>query len=442
MSIYRPPSRLHPVIGLGRLFGLTFAVIAPATSVFLTYGTAYERAGTGLFIGYLIAAVINLAIMCSYAEVGSRYPEAGGDYSLAARALGSGVGTVYTLLFALKGIMVPAVLALTQATYLALLWPTLPLVPIALVILALYVGIAFLDIGSSSRVVTAMVAIEAGVLGWFVLAALVSGHQPFSILIHPQMGAGPTTSPPATAALLAAAIPALYGLNGAQACLYYSEETQAPPRAFGTTVLTATLITIVIELVGVAVATLALPRVTIPMHGVLPLLPMLRQGPLGPWGTTVLILGIFLALLDTGIATTMSYGRIYFAIARDGQWPAPMNRWCLRLSARSVPYAAILLIGATNGLVILMAGSGFLIILTGSVLLLLYLGVALAGLVTRVRTGPPPYTMPLWPLPPLLAVAGLLVLALQVGPQELVILSGLLLVGIAAALGRSRHPSV
>lgn len=441
MSTYRPPDRLRPVIGLSRLFGLTFAVIAPATSVFLTYGAAYARAGTGVFLSYIIAAVVNVAIMFSYAEVGSRYPEAGGDYSLAARALGPSVGTIYTLLFALKGIMVPAVLALTQAAYLALLWPTLSLVPVALAILAIYIAIAFMDIGASSRVVTFMVLIEAGVFALFVAATLASGHQPLAVLIHPQRGEAPHATYPPLASLWAAAIPALYGLNGAQACLYYSEETNAGPRAFGTTVLTATLITICVELLGVLAATLALPSLGLPMHGVVPLLPMLHEGPLGPGGTRVLVLGIFIALLDTGIATTMSYGRIYFAIARDGQWPGPFNRWCLRLSARRIPYGAILLIGATNLLVILIAGSAFLIVLTGSVLLLLYLGVALAGMVTRIRTGPPPYTMPLWPIPPVVAVVGLLVLALQIGPRELFILSGLLLVGAAAAWGRAHRAS-
>ena len=63
----KPEGSLKPVLGLGRLIGVTFAVIAPASSVFLTYSTAYRIAGPTLIFSYAAGALLNLAVMFCYA---------------------------------------------------------------------------------------------------------------------------------------------------------------------------------------------------------------------------------------------------------------------------------------------------------------------------------------------------------------------------------------
>lgn len=435
-----PTNRLRPVIGLGRLIGVTFAVIAPSSSVFLTYGAAYARAGTGVVLGYAVGSALNLLVMLAYAEVGSVFPEAGGDYSLAARALGPRAAAVFAVLFGLKGVAIPALLALSAAAYFHVLLPV-PVSVLAMAALVLCVTLASLDLQTSSTLVNLMVAVEAAVFGLFLFTGLASLHQPWTVLLRPVVSRAGRLSPVAHPAVLAAATAAVYGLNGPQACLYYSEETRAEPRAFGRAILGAALATIAVELLGVVVTTLALPSLALDAHQAGPVAVIEAALAQRPWVRSLLVAGIGLALFDTGLATTMAYGRIFYAVARDGNWPRPINRYCLRVSPRGAPIGALLVLGTLNLLAISLSGVSFLVLLTGSVLLFIYLGIALAALTTRLKTDPVPFRMPGWPLPPLGAIAALFIVLTGVPRGELALALAALALGLIWAEVRVRSPA-
>lgn len=423
-------SPLAPVIGLGRLIGLTFAVIAPASSVFLTFGTAFQDAGTGIVLGYAAGSLLNLTMMLCYAEVGSRYPEAGGDYALAARALGRRVGSIYTVLFLVKGMAIPGLLALSTATYLHELWPSLPTMGLAFAIFSLHLLLASLELRTSSLVVNAMVAIEFFVFVLFMASGLHALHQPLQVLWHPIRESAPGVRLPVPReAWLAAATAALYGLNGPQSCLYYSEETRTAPRQLGRTILGTAVATILVELAAVVVGTLALPTLVMG-HQSLPLAGVVEANLGGTWGRTLLLGGISIALFDTGLATTMSYGRIFFAIARDHQWPGALNRLAGALSRRGTPVGALVLLGAANFLMLALSGIHFLVTLGGTVLIVVYLGIALASLRTRIGQSPAPYAMPLWPLAPLAALAGLGLVLAQLARFQIIVTGLIVLLGV------------
>lgn len=385
--------RLSPVLGVSRLIALTFAVIAPVSSVFLTFGTAFQTAGTGIVLGFAVGAIINLAVMFCYAELGSRYPEAGGDYALAARGLGRWAGSVYAALFALKGIAIPALLALSTAAYVHQLWPGFSPVAGGMLIFVAYLALGALNIRASSVVVTIMVTVEFLVFALFIGIAATHLSQPISVLWHPKSGswAGAVT-------------PALYGLNGPQSCLYYSEESNASPQVLGRTILGAALVTVAVELLAVVLGTLALPTLhlkatTLPLAAVI-------GNSLGHFGEITVVIAIAMALFDTGTATTMSYARIFFAVGRNHQWPGLFNQITGWLSPQGVPLGALITLGCLNLIVMGLSGIHLLVTLSGTVLIAVYLGIIFATIITR-RHMAPPYRMPFWPLPPALALIGL-----------------------------------
>lgn len=428
MSHPRTP-RLSPVIGLGRLVGLTFAVIAPVSSIFLTFGTAFHAAGTGIALGFAVGAVINLAVMYCYAELGSRFPEAGGDYALAARSLGRWAGSLYTVLFFIKGIAIPALLALSTAAYLHQLWAQLPVSPMGIAIFLVYLVLGALDLRTSSVVVTLMVTVELIVFVLFVVVAATHVRQPPSILLAPfhqhldWMGA---------------AIAALYGLNGPQACLYYSEETSASPRQVGRTILGAALVTATIEIGGVILGTLALPSLAV-SPGTLPLAALIATS-LGPRGGVLVLTAIAVALFDTGLATTMSYSRIFYAIGRDGQWPGIVNRATTWVTARGVPLGALLVLAAFNIAVMALSGIERLVTLGGTLLIVVYLGVIAGTAVMRVKSQPP-YAMHGWPWPALIALAGLSFAAVSLSRFHLIATGLVVVLGLVWSLGASPERS-
>jgi amino acid transporter len=149
--------------------------------------------------------------MFCYAELGSRFPEAGGDYALASRSLGRRVGSVYTVLFAIKGISIPALLALSTAAYLHQLWMAFPIPLGGILLFGVFIALASTDIRTSGAIVSIMVTIELIVLVVFVSVSATHLRQPPAALWH--IG---------THSWMSAITAALYGLNGPQACLYYS----------------------------------------------------------------------------------------------------------------------------------------------------------------------------------------------------------------------------
>ncbi len=424
---------LRPVLSLPRLVALTLAVIAPSASVFLTYGSAYAKAGTGVVIGYAIAAGLNLVTMLAYAEVGSAYPRAGGDYSLAASVLGRIAANFYTVFFAFKGMVIPALLSLTAASYIHMLVPTCPVSWLGLLCLTLFIGVAFLEITTSSRVITIMVAIEASVYLGFMVTSILFIHQPWSVLFHPLIDHGQGVVNVSWSNIWVATTTALYGYNGAQACLYYSEETKAQRKDFGKTILLTTMITIVVEFLGVLATTMALPHLGSDGHGAIPLISLFRQTAWGRRMAPLLIIGVSIALIDTGIATTMGYGRIYYAIARDRQWPKLVNRLCLHINARGVPVGALVFLAVLNASMILVSGVTYLILFTGSILLLIYLGIQVSALVIRFKGPAPPYRMPMWPLPPLVATIAIIFLLTHLGRSQMISVAIILLIGAVFA---------
>lgn len=422
----RVSHRLSPIIGTGRLVALTFAVIAPASSVFLTFGTAFHLAGPGIVLGFAVASIINLAVMLCYAELGSQFPEAGGDYALAARSLGRWAGSVYAVLLGAKGIAIPALLALSTADYLHQLVPAMSISATAFIVFLLFIILASLDIRTSSAVVTVMILMEFSVFVLFVLVATSHLHRPLAILWHP--GVHPD-------AWLGAVIAALYGLNGPQACLYYSEEATTSKRRIGSTIFGAALVTVGVEIAVVVLGTLALPH----LHnaaGTLPLATIVATS-LGPWGVWLVMGAISIALFDTGLATTMSYARIFYAIARDRQWPSPINVWMEKVTARGVPIGALLVLAALNFITMAFSQIHMLVTLGGSLLLVIYLGIIAGTVVTHVRSSPP-YTMPIWPWPPVVALTGLVLAAGNLTRDHLVLTSLVVLAGLGWAWNMQR----
>ena len=422
--------RLNPVIGIARLVGLTLAVIAPAASVFLTYGAAYASAGTGLVIGFLIGAVINLLVMFSYAEVGSQYPEAGGDYSLASRVLGFRIGSIYTSLFAFKGMVIPAVLSIATVSYLHALFPQIPVTVASVGVLVFYLVLSVGGLKTSSLAATIMVSVEIVMIIAFVFLALLSIHQPLGVLFsHPVMAKGHAVVAATSAGILSATVSSIFAFNGSESCLYYSEETRAHPATFGRVIMGTAITTIIVEMIAIIAATLAIPRLHLNTNATIPLATIVQHSAMGHVGIVILLAGVTIAMFDTGLAATLGYGRIYYAIARDGQWPRPLNTFFLKLNSQGVPYGPYVVLGGINLIVTVFSNLTNLVIFTGALLLALYLGVVVASLVAR-RRGHPPYQMPFWPVLPLLAVLAILYVLSQTSATAVLVVMGMIVLGL------------
>jgi amino acid transporter len=102
---------------------ITLSCVTPVSSVFIVIPGVVEAAGSGALICAAIGGFISLFIAFVYAELGSAYPFAGGEYAMVGRTLGPLAGFVIlglNLVVLLLGI---AVVALGLGAYVRTILP-------------------------------------------------------------------------------------------------------------------------------------------------------------------------------------------------------------------------------------------------------------------------------------------------------------------------------
>jgi len=169
--VTRPLNREMKVAGA---LLLTLSAVTPAASVFVIIPGIIQQAGTGAFLSLAAAAVVGLAMALVYAELGSAWPLAGGEYAMLGRALGPFVGFVYLGMYTVGSTLAPAVLSLGASAYIAGIWPGAPPVPIAIGIVAFATLLGILNIRTNAKVTGAFLMIEVAAL--VVLAILGFAH--------------------------------------------------------------------------------------------------------------------------------------------------------------------------------------------------------------------------------------------------------------------------
>lgn len=422
-----------PVLRLFQVLAIAVSAISPTTSVFLVYGAGLSSAGTGVVWSFVIGAVIALSMAFAYAELGTRYPGAGGTYTFVRNVLGNGAGFVTVLLFLVLGMVVTSTILVASASYLNSLAPQLPVNWTAVAMMAVVTWLSLEKIGQTSWVAGVMLAIELLVITAFAAILFAHPRVPLAQVISPvsPAGAGGAVVPTAFAGVVAAVVPALFAFNGYDWPLYFSEETQSARRVLPRAVLLAVGISILFETVPVIAATLAIPNLGDAVSSAAPL-SYIAQKAAGSGVETLLVAGAVIAMFDTGLAGNLAYARIYYASARDGVWPGPINRLLLRLNRHQVPLWGFWILGIGNAVLCYFASLALLITFTGVIIVSIYLLVAVSALVDRVRsrTAERPFSMPFWPAPPVIAIVGVALALWFQAIHDLIITGSVILLGV------------
>ena len=125
--------------------------------------------------------------------------------------------------------------------------------------------------------------------------------------------------------------------------------------------------------------------------------------------TVFVLVSIALAIVNAIIAIALQSGRLLFAAARDRAMPAALAKPLTRVSERTrMPWIATIVMGMLAVLGCLVP-IDVLLNATGSTLAFSYGFIALAAIVMRRNRLPRRrgYRMPLWPLPPAIALAAI-----------------------------------
>jgi amino acid transporter len=228
---------------------------------------------------------------------------------------------------------------------------------------------------------------------------------------------------------------ALFAYNGYGQSVNYVEETKGATKNIGKAIMASLLVAVVVEIVplmAVVLGTGSLEKLLAdpaPMNYFL-----IERG--GETLNVIVSLGIAIAIINAVIAIIIQISRVLFSAARDGSFPDAIGKPMGSISAKyQTPVVATMVIGISSVLVGAFVPFSLLILASGASLVVIYAVVAIAAL--RVRSmgssHKDAYTMPLWPVPPIIVIVTLTYIAYQgvmSDPRPLIIALGTMLVGV------------
>ena len=407
----RAEATLKPSMhGFGALL-ITLSCLSPSIGVFVVGSDVIHQAGTSIFLCFVAAAILGVAMAAVYGELASAYPQTGGEYTILGKALGRGWGVAALGNNLLGFSLAQSLSGLGVATYLSVLWPGLPAAPTAAVLVVIVTGLAMLNIRTNAWITGAFLAVELGALAALTLLGLLHPQRSLAAaVLHPVVIGAHGDLVPASLALAGAATAGgIYAFNGYGAVVFLGEEIHEAPRRIARVVYMALGVAVVTELSPVLAILIGAPDI----HALLTAhdpAPFFIAAVGGPLMAKLMSVGVALAIFNAMIAVALMGGRQLYGTGRDRLWPEPISRAMSLVHPRlGSPWAATLTMG-TAALLGCLIDPRVIVIVLGNGNVALYAGLCAAVMLGRRSgaTGHAGYRMPFYPLAPLLALAALL----------------------------------
>jgi amino acid transporter len=397
--------------GFGGLL-ITLSCLSPSIGVFIVGSDLLHQVGSGVFLCFLAAVILGIAMSAVYAELGSAFPHTGGEYTIAGTVLGREAGFAMLATNLIGYSIALALSALGIADYLRPLIPEAPTVSTALVTIVAVSLIGLLSVKLNARVTGAFLALEILALAVLTLLGFAHPHGgAVPLILHPMMaeGAGGLKAAP-LGALGVAAAAGIYAFNGYGAVIFLGEEIRNARRKIGRVVYWALGIAAVTELLPMLAIIVGAPDFAALAASPDPIPEFMRRTG-GAMVAKLLSLAVAIAIFNAMIAIALCGSRQIYASARDRCWPEAISRRLDRVHPRfGSPWMANLTLGAA-GLACCFVPLNLLVIVIANGNVAIYATLCIAVIVGRRSgaTGRSQARMRLFPLAPvfvLLALAG------------------------------------
>ncbi|MDD7960813.1 APC family permease [Microbacterium thalli] len=354
------PSRLRRGIGGPLLFAFILGDVLGA-GVYALMGVLSERVGGMLWAPLLAALVLAMLTAGSYAELVTKYPRAGGAAVFAERAFKNKLVSFlvgFSMLAA--GVVSAAGLSIAFAGQYLQTFVEVPVVPVAIVFLAVLAALNARGIRESMGANFVMTAIEVSGLVIVVVVVgflLAGGGGDVSRVMEVPEGTG------VASAVLAGAIIAYYSFVGFETSANMIEEVKEPSKMYPRALFAALgAAGVVYVLVGLA-SSIALPPEELSSSSG-PLLAVVEASGVAvpSWLFSLIAL---IAVANGALLTMIMASRLTYGMAEQGLLPKALSRV---LPRRRTPWVAIL---ATTLVAMLLTLVGDLALLAETVVLLL-----------------------------------------------------------------------
>ncbi len=397
--------------------------------IYALIGEATALAGNAVWISFALAALVAVFTGLSYAELASMFPKAGAEYEYASNAFGRGPAFVIGWLIIFSGVIGAATVALGFSGYFKSLFGT-PLVPVALVLVALLSAVNFVGVKQSAWMAIAFTMIE----GLGLIIVIVIGIPSFGKVDYLEMPRG-------LEGIFQAAALIFFAFIGFEEMVKLSEEAREPERTIPLALILAISASIVLY-IAVAVSAVSvlgwqrLSESAAPFGDI-------AFAVLGERASEVVSVMALFATSNTVLLMLLAASRIVYGMAESGSLPGvlalvhPVTRtpWVAVLLAMILSMAFSLL----NDIALVANINNFTVFLT-----FIVINAALIVLRYRRPEAARPFKVPFsfgrLPLLPTLGVVFNAFMLLQLSAEVLAIGTGLTILGGLAAFFAGRSP--
>lgn len=434
---------LDRVLSVFQTVGLALSDITPTASFFVIAAMVYPKAGTGAFWTFLAAGIIAMAVAASMAELGSVYPIAGGLYSIVARVLGKPLGFLAMTDYVVQAIFLPAAIALGIGSYMTMLIPSVNANIWATILMLLVTAVAVFRVKTNANITGLFLALELVVIVVVAILGFVHPVNSLATLMHPHIMDTKGIHPISLSVMVSAVAVALFSFNGYDSAINFSEETNGTAKNVGRSVINAAGLGVLFQVVASIAVLLGVDSLPKFFGSPLPIYYFV-QSYLGTALANVIVVGVAIAVLNATLAIVLQFSRVIYSTARDQSWPGPINRFLGSVHPRlKTPWGAVLFVGLLGTLLTLFGSVVSAITFTSVMIIFLYALIAIAALVNRIRMRgtQPPFKMWLWPLPPLVALVGVVVALTQQTMHDLLTCLAIFAVGMGYYLVGTKRTS-
>jgi len=423
------------------------------TGIFLKAGIMSQVVGSPhwMLLAWIVAGILSFAGALVYAEIGSMFPRAGGEYVYIREAYGDLPGFLYGWMrFWVASPGSIAAYAVGGATFLE--GAKIPIIhglrtPLAVGFIVFFAGLNCLSVRFGGRVQSFVTALKiAIILGLTIGIFILTPAGSFGNLVSH----GPAGAWPGFGAFGMAVLAALWAYDGWNNMPMVAGEIRNPQRSIPLALIIGVGgVMLIYTLINMAYV-YAIPFGEIlsansRLHpDALPVATKAAAGFLGPYGTIILSVAFFISAIGGLNGSILTSSRIPYAMAREKMMPRFMGVVHPRTH---VPVRSVLIQG---GWAAILAVSGTFDQLTDYVVFAGWVFYALASIsliIFRLRMPDAPrgYRVPLYPWLPLLfavVAAALLVNTLITSPRESLAGLAIIATGVPVFLWMKRRERV
>jgi basic amino acid/polyamine antiporter, APA family len=294
--------------------------------IYALVGKAAALGGNGIWMSFLIAAIIAIFTGLSYAELASMFPKAGAEYVYTKKAFGKRIAFIVGWLIIAGGTIAAATVALGFAGYFSALFST-PIIPTAIVLILLLSFIVFKGIKQSVWLAISFTLIEIAGLILIIFVGI------------PYFGSVNYFEIPSFNGVFAAAALIFFAFIGFEQIVRLSEETKNPQKVIPLSLIIAIAITTIIYIL-VAISSVSVLNWEVLGASKAPL-SMVVGSALGGEAFLVMSVIALFATANTVLLMLLATSRITYGMAKSNSLPSLIAK--VHKKTRT-PWVAILLL--------------------------------------------------------------------------------------------------